>query len=93
MLCPQASLAHLDLEYVDLVFCHRPDVTTPIEETVRAMNFCIEQGWAFYCTSFFVMTASHVVPLTVWLHLQSAVGLDPASGISHMKCMQHCMTG
>ena len=37
------------LDYVDLVFCHRPDVTTPIEETVRAMNYVIDQGWAFYC--------------------------------------------
>ena len=45
----QASLGRLGLDYVDLVFCHRPDVTTPIEETVRAMNFVIDQGWAFYC--------------------------------------------
>ena len=49
MLCTQASLGRLGLDYVDLVFCHRPDVTTPIEETVRAMNFVIDQGWAFYC--------------------------------------------
>lgn len=44
----QAALKRFQLDYVDLVFCHRPDVTTPIEETVRAMNFVIEQGWAFY---------------------------------------------
>ncbi|CAL5222112.1 g4425 [Coccomyxa viridis] len=44
----QASLGRLGLDYVDLVFCHRPDVTTPIEETVRAMNYVINQGWAFY---------------------------------------------
>jgi len=44
----QASLARLQLEYVDLVFCHRPDPKTPIEETVRAMNWVIEKGWAFY---------------------------------------------
>jgi len=36
------------LEYVDLLFCHRPDPLTPIEETVRAMNFLIDQGKAFY---------------------------------------------
>ena len=35
----RASLARLDLEYVDVVFCHRPDPTTPIEETVRASLF------------------------------------------------------
>ncbi|KAL3160517.1 Glycosyltransferase-like KOBITO 1 [Trebouxia sp. C0010 RCD-2024] len=44
----KAALKRFQLEYVDLVFCHRPDVYTPIEETVRAMNFVIEQGWAFY---------------------------------------------
>jgi aryl-alcohol dehydrogenase-like predicted oxidoreductase len=36
------------MEYVDVVYCHRPDATTPIEETVRAMNWVIDQGWAFY---------------------------------------------
>ncbi|KUF78967.1 pleiotropic drug resistance protein 2 [Phytophthora nicotianae] len=35
-------------DYVDVIFCHRSDPNTPIEETVRAMNFVIEQGWAFY---------------------------------------------
>jgi aryl-alcohol dehydrogenase-like predicted oxidoreductase len=44
----QAALKRLQVDYVDLVFCHRPDVFTPIEETVRAMNFVIDQGWAFY---------------------------------------------
>ncbi|KAG7379572.1 Voltage-gated potassium channel subunit beta-2 [Phytophthora pseudosyringae] len=44
----KASLKRLDQEYVDVIFCHRPEPFTPIEETVRAMNFVIEQGWAFY---------------------------------------------
>ncbi len=44
----KASLARMQLDYVDLIFCHRPDKRTPIEETVRAMNFVIDQGWAFY---------------------------------------------
>ncbi|POM72851.1 Voltage-gated potassium channel subunit beta, partial [Phytophthora palmivora] len=44
----KASLKRFDLDYVDLVLCHRPDPATPIEETVRAMNFLIDQGWAFY---------------------------------------------
>lgn len=43
-----AALARLQLDYVDLVFCHRPDLATPIEETVRAMNWLIDQGKAFY---------------------------------------------
>ena len=44
----KASLKRMGLDYVDLLFCHRPDPLTPMEETVRAMNFCIDQGWAFY---------------------------------------------
>lgn len=44
----QAALERMKLTYVDLVFCHRPDVTTPMEETVRAMNHIIDRGWAFY---------------------------------------------
>jgi voltage-dependent potassium channel beta subunit len=44
----RASLARLQMDYVDLIFCHRPDIYTPIEETVRAMNFLINQGMAYY---------------------------------------------
>jgi aryl-alcohol dehydrogenase-like predicted oxidoreductase len=36
------------MDYVDLVFCHRPDYHTPIEETVWAMDHLIRQGKAFY---------------------------------------------
>ena len=43
-----ASLERLQLDYVDLLFCHRADIHTPIEETVRAMNYLIDQGKVFY---------------------------------------------
>ncbi|GAB7525610.1 potassium channel beta subunit family protein [Paraburkholderia sp. 2C] len=42
------SLARLQLDYVDLVFCHRPDPHTPIEETVWAMSDIIARGKAQY---------------------------------------------
>jgi voltage-dependent potassium channel beta subunit len=42
------SLRRLQVDYVDLVFCHRPDPHTPIEETVRAMDQVIRSGKAFY---------------------------------------------
>lgn len=45
----RASLKRLDLEYVDIVYAHRPDRLTPVEETVRAFNHVIEiKGWALY---------------------------------------------
>ncbi len=42
------SLARLKLDHVDLVFCHRPDPDTPIEETVRAMHDIVSSGKAVY---------------------------------------------
>ncbi len=43
-----SSLGRLDLDYVDLLFCHRADPSTPIEETVWAMHNIIERGKALY---------------------------------------------
>ena len=43
-----ASLKRFDTDYVDLVYCHRSDSTTPIEETVWAMHNIIEGGKALY---------------------------------------------
>ncbi|MGB4594986.1 MAG: aldo/keto reductase [Anaerolineaceae bacterium] len=42
------SLRNFQQDHVDLVFAHRPDPETPIEETVRAFNQVINQGKAFY---------------------------------------------
>ena len=43
-----AALARMQLDYVDLIFCHRPDIYTPIEEAVRAMSYLVNSGKAFY---------------------------------------------
>jgi voltage-dependent potassium channel beta subunit len=43
-----ASLERFGLDFVDLVFCHRSDPETPIEETVRAMHDIISRGQAHY---------------------------------------------
>jgi len=42
------ALKRLQVEYLDLYFCHRPDPETPIEETVWAMNHLIQQGKILY---------------------------------------------
>ncbi|EPT04480.1 hypothetical protein FOMPIDRAFT_1021762 [Fomitopsis schrenkii] len=44
----QAALGRLGLDYVDVLFAHRPDSSVPMEEIVRAFNYVIEKGWAFY---------------------------------------------
>ncbi len=43
-----AALTRLQQDYVDLIFCHRHDLHTPIEETVRAMDHLIRTGKALY---------------------------------------------
>ena len=43
-----AALKRLHVDYLDLYFCHRPDIDTPIEETVRAMHNLVVQGKVMY---------------------------------------------
>ncbi|HEY0918187.1 potassium channel beta subunit family protein [Devosia sp.] len=42
------ALRRLGVDYLDLYFCHRPDLDTPIEETVRAMHNLVVQGKILY---------------------------------------------
>lgn len=42
------SLKNMQLEYLDMYFCHRPDPTTPIEETLRALDDLVHQGKILY---------------------------------------------
>jgi voltage-dependent potassium channel beta subunit len=43
-----ASLRRLQVDYIDLYFCHRPDPNTPVAETVRAMDTLVRQGKVLY---------------------------------------------
>lgn len=43
-----AALKRLQVDYLDLYFCHRPDKNTPIEETVRAMSHLVDTGKILY---------------------------------------------
>ena len=43
-----AAMRRLQVDYLDLYFCHRPDPETPIEETVRAMSDLVHQGKVLY---------------------------------------------
>ncbi len=72
----EASLKRLQMDYVDLIFCHRPDQKTPIEETVRAMNHIIHQGKALYwgtsewsakqiLAAYHIARREHLVPPTM----------------------------
>lgn len=43
-----AALKRLQVDYLDLYFCHRPDIHTPVEETVWTMHNLIQQGKVLY---------------------------------------------
>ncbi|KAL9453246.1 hypothetical protein AB3S75_008947 [Citrus x aurantiifolia] len=43
----KASLKRLDMDYVDVIYCHRPDTSTPIEETENSTGF--DRGITIWC--------------------------------------------
>ncbi|NHJ40065.1 MAG: aldo/keto reductase [Asgard group archaeon] len=44
----QDSLKHLQMDYLDIYYCHRPDPTTPLEETISTMTNLIDEGLIHY---------------------------------------------
>jgi len=71
-----AALRRLGLDHVDLIFCHRPDLHTPLEETVRAMSDVVSSGRALYwgtsewpaeriAAAFEIAAREHLIPPTM----------------------------
>jgi voltage-dependent potassium channel beta subunit len=71
-----AALKRLQVDYLDLYFCHRPDPETPVEETIRAMSDLVRQGKVLYwgtsewsaeqlTEAFGVAREHHLVPPTM----------------------------
>jgi voltage-dependent potassium channel beta subunit len=71
-----AALERLQVDYLDLYFCHRPDPETPVEETVRAMHELVVQGKVLYwgtsewsaeeiAEAYGVANAHHLTPPTM----------------------------
>ena len=81
------SLARLQLDFVDLVFCHRADPHTPLEETVRAMSDMITAGKALYWgtsewTAAEIAAAWHIADKH---HLHKPVMEQPQYNILHRE--------
>jgi len=81
----KAALNRLQTDYVDLVFCHRPDVHTPIEETVRAMSFLVDQGMAFYwgTSEWSAEQIRHAYEIAQRLHLHPPLMEQPQYNMLH----------
>jgi voltage-dependent potassium channel beta subunit len=90
-----ASLARLQLDHVDLVFCHRADPDTPIEETVWAMHDMIRSGKALYWGTS-EWTAAEIS--TAWQiadkhHLAKPVMEQPQYNLLHRERVEHEYAG
>jgi voltage-dependent potassium channel beta subunit len=85
------SLKRLQLDYVDLVYCHRPDANTSIEETVFAMHDIITQGKAIYWgtsewSAAEIMSAWHIADKH---HLHKPVVEQPEYNLFNRKKIEH----
>jgi len=85
-----ASLERFGLAYVDLVFCHRPDPETPLEETVWAMHDIVSSGKATYWGTS-EWSAAEIV--AAWLiadrhHLHKPVMEQPQYNLLHRERME-----
>ncbi len=81
------SLKRLQLDYVDLVYCHRPDANTPLEETVYAMHDIIARGKALYWgtsewSAADIMGAWHIADKH---HLHKPIVEQPEYNLFHRK--------
>jgi voltage-dependent potassium channel beta subunit len=87
----EGSLKRLQLDCIDLLFCHRPDPHTPIEETVWALSDLIRQGKALYWGtsewSAEEIRAAHEVAERH--HLHKPVMEQPQYHLFHRKRVEH----
>jgi len=81
------SLRRFGLDYVDLVFCHRSDPNTPIEETVWAMHDMIDRGKALYwgTSEWSAADIERAYQFAVQNHLHAPVMEQPQYNLFHRK--------
>lgn len=82
-----ASLKRLQLEYVDVVFCHRYDYETPLEETCRAFHTVIESGKSFYwgTSEWSATQIAEAIQLCERLNLHKPVVEQPQYNMMHRE--------
>lgn len=85
-----AALRRLQVDYLDLYYCHRPDIHTPIEETVWTMHNLITQGKILYWGTS-EWTAQQITEAHYWCakhHLIAPVVEQPQYNMLHRKFME-----
>lgn len=81
------SLQRLQLDHLDLIFCHRPDPETPVEETVWTMHNIIESGKAFYwgTSEWSAMEIVQAIEIAERHHLHKPVMEQPEYNLLHRE--------
>jgi voltage-dependent potassium channel beta subunit len=81
------SLKRFGLDHVDLIYCHRPDPNTPIEETVWAMHNIINSGRAFYwgTSEWSAMEVIAAIEIADRHHLHKPVMEQPEYNLFHRE--------
>lgn len=81
------SLKRLQLDHLDLIYCHRPDAETPIEETVWAMHNIIESGKALYwgTSEWSAMEIVAAIEIAERHHLHKPVVEQPEYNLLHRE--------
>ena len=85
------SLRRLQMEYVDLVYCHRPDPNTPLEETVWAMSDIVRSGKALYwgTSEWSAAEIRAAWEIAERHHLHKPVVEQPQYHLFHRKRVEH----
>ena len=86
-----ASLKRLQLDHVDLAYCHRPDPNTPLEETVWAMHDMIRTGRALYwgTSEWSAAEIFKACEIAERHHLHKPVVEQPEYNLFHRKRVEH----
>jgi voltage-dependent potassium channel beta subunit len=88
-----AALRRLQVDYLDLYFCHRPDPDTPIEETVRAMGDLVAQGKVLYwgTSEWSVEAIREANRIACELHLAPPTMEQPQYNMFHRENVEHTL--
>ncbi|MBE0527860.1 MAG: aldo/keto reductase, partial [Thermoleophilia bacterium] len=83
----EGSLKRFGLDHVDLVYCHRPDPNTPIEETVWAMHGIVNSGKAIYwgTSEWSAMEITAAIEIAERHHLHKPVVEQPEYNLLHRE--------
>ena len=79
----EASLKRLGTDRIDLYYLHSPDVTTPIEESLRALDDCVRQGKVRYigCSNFHAWRVCEALWVSDRMNLEKFVCVQPLYNI------------